>query len=156
MRLFSFARKHVRFVIGLLNVALLITGIQFASARARQIVPRQPTAAAHDETVAPVIPPSQSPGRTTQASPSDDESRTAAAPAWKHDPAALPIAGKGMWIWLFKQAEGGDPVRIVHGSLAGMEGKVLRRDKNCRFFIEVRFLQRAVSAEIESWMIQAL
>lgn len=50
----------------------------------------------------------------------------------------------------------GDPVRIVHGPLTGMEGKVLRREKNCRFFIEIRFLQRGVSAEIESWMIQAL
>jgi len=50
----------------------------------------------------------------------------------------------------------GMPVRIMHGPLAGMEGKVLRRDKNCRFFIEVRFLQRSVSAEIESWMIEAL
>jgi transcription termination/antitermination protein NusG len=50
----------------------------------------------------------------------------------------------------------GSPVRIVHGPLAGLEGKVLRRDKNCRFFIEVRLLQRAVSAEIESWMIEAV
>ena len=50
----------------------------------------------------------------------------------------------------------GSPVRIIHGPLAGLEGKVIRRDKNCRFFIEVRLLQRAVSAEIESWMIEAV
>ncbi|MCI0682566.1 MAG: hypothetical protein L0Y71_10715 [Gemmataceae bacterium] len=51
----------------------------------------------------------------------------------------------------------GAPVRVIHGSLAGMEGKVLRRDdKHCRFFIEVRFLQRGVSAELENWMIEAL
>jgi hypothetical protein len=52
--------------------------------------------------------------------------------------------------------EPGMPVRVIHGPLAGLEGKVLRREKNCRFFIEVRFLQRGVSAEIESWMIEPL
>jgi transcription antitermination factor NusG len=50
--------------------------------------------------------------------------------------------------------EPGTPVKVIHGPLAGLEGKVLRREKNCRFFIEVRFLQRGVSAEIESWMVQ--
>jgi transcriptional antiterminator RfaH len=48
----------------------------------------------------------------------------------------------------------GARVRVIHGTLAGLEGKVLRREKNCRIFIEVRFLQRGVSAEIESWMIE--
>jgi transcriptional antiterminator RfaH len=48
----------------------------------------------------------------------------------------------------------GAKVRVIHGTLAGLEGKVLRREKNCRIFIEVRFLQRGVSAEIESWMIE--
>lgn len=53
--------------------------------------------------------------------------------------------------------QAGAPVRVIHGSLAGMEGKVLRRDdKHCRFFIEVRFLQRGVSAQVENWMIEAL
>jgi transcription antitermination factor NusG len=52
--------------------------------------------------------------------------------------------------------EPGAPVKVIHGPLAGLEGKVLRRDKNCRFVIEVQFLQRGVSAEIESWMIQPL
>ena len=48
----------------------------------------------------------------------------------------------------------GDRVEITAGSLAGLEGKVLRKGKQLRFIVEVQFLQRGVSAEIESWMIQ--
>ena len=40
--------------------------------------------------------------------------------------------------------------------MAGLTGKVLRRGKDLHFFIEVQFLQRGVSVEIESWMFQAL
>jgi transcription antitermination factor NusG len=49
----------------------------------------------------------------------------------------------------------GDPVQIIRGPLAGLEGKVIRRGKHLKFIIEVQFLRRAVSAEIEGWMIQA-
>ncbi len=49
----------------------------------------------------------------------------------------------------------GDMVQIIRGPLAGLEGKVIRRGKHLKFIIEVQFLRRAVSAEIESWMIQA-
>ena len=48
----------------------------------------------------------------------------------------------------------GSPVEITAGPLAGMEGKILRRGKQLKFFVEVQFLQRGVSVEIESWMIQ--
>jgi len=48
----------------------------------------------------------------------------------------------------------GTVVRIVEGALAGLEGKVLRRGKRLRFVVEVHFLQRGVSVEVESWMIQ--
>jgi transcriptional antiterminator RfaH len=48
----------------------------------------------------------------------------------------------------------GARVRITNGALAGLEGKVIRRGKHLKFFVEVHFLQRAVSAEIESWMIE--
>ncbi len=50
----------------------------------------------------------------------------------------------------------GSPVRISSGPLVGLEGKVLRREKNLRFFVEVRLLQQGVSVEIESWMIEPL
>jgi transcriptional antiterminator RfaH len=51
--------------------------------------------------------------------------------------------------------EPGDPVEIVRGPFAGLEGKVIRRGKQLRLVIEVQFLRRAVSAEMESWMIRA-
>lgn len=51
--------------------------------------------------------------------------------------------------------EPGDPVEIVKGPFAGLEGKVIKRGKQLRFVIEVQFLRRAVSAEMESWMIRA-
>jgi transcriptional antiterminator RfaH len=51
--------------------------------------------------------------------------------------------------------EPGTPVEITSGPLAGLEGKVLRRGKQLRFVVEVQFLQRGVSVEVESGMIQA-
>ncbi len=48
----------------------------------------------------------------------------------------------------------GDPVEIVVGPFAGLTGKVLRRGKELRFVVEVEFLRRAVSMEIEGWMIR--
>lgn len=47
-------------------------------------------------------------------------------------------------------------VAIVSGPLAGLEGKVLKRGKQYRFFVEVQMLQRGVSVEIDAAMIQAL
>jgi transcriptional antiterminator RfaH len=49
----------------------------------------------------------------------------------------------------------GTLVEIVSGPLTGLAGKVLRRGKQLKFIVEVRFLQRGVSVEIESWMIEA-
>lgn len=51
--------------------------------------------------------------------------------------------------------EPGTRVKIIRGPLTGLEGKVIRRGKHLKFFVEVHFLQQAVSVEIESWMIQA-
>jgi len=48
----------------------------------------------------------------------------------------------------------GSRVEITRGSLAGVEGKVIRRGKHLTLFVEVQFLQQAVSVEIESWMIE--
>ncbi len=49
----------------------------------------------------------------------------------------------------------GSLVEITSGPLAGLEGKVLRRGKQLNFVVEVQFIQRGVSVEIESWMIHA-
>lgn len=50
----------------------------------------------------------------------------------------------------------GAAVEIVAGPLEGMEGKIIQRGKQMRFFVEVRLLQRGVSVEIEGWMIRLL
>jgi transcriptional antiterminator RfaH len=47
-------------------------------------------------------------------------------------------------------------VEVIAGPLAGMEGKILRRGKQLKFFVEIEFLQQGVSVEVESWMIQPL
>jgi transcriptional antiterminator RfaH len=48
----------------------------------------------------------------------------------------------------------GTPVEIIQGPLAGLEGTVIRRGKQLKVFVEVQFLQRGVSVEVESWMLQ--
>jgi transcription antitermination factor NusG len=52
--------------------------------------------------------------------------------------------------------EPGDLVEIVKGPFSGLEGKLIRRGTQLRLFVEVQFLRRAVSAEVESWMIRPL
>jgi transcriptional antiterminator RfaH len=44
-------------------------------------------------------------------------------------------------------------VEITSGPLAGLGGKVLKRGKKPKIFVEVEFLQRGVSAELEEWML---
>jgi transcription antitermination factor NusG len=55
-----------------------------------------------------------------------------------------------------EQLNPGTLVEIISGPLAGLEGKILRRGKHLKFFVEVQFLQRGVSAEVEGWMIRPL
>lgn len=50
----------------------------------------------------------------------------------------------------------GAQVEVIDGSLAGLQGKVLRRGKQLRLVIEVRLLQQGVSVDIEHWMIRPL
>jgi transcriptional antiterminator RfaH len=50
----------------------------------------------------------------------------------------------------------GTPVEIISGPLAGLQGKVAGHGKQLRFLVEVRFLQRGVSVEIERWMFEPL
>jgi transcriptional antiterminator RfaH len=45
-------------------------------------------------------------------------------------------------------------VEISDGPLAGLQGKIIRRGKRCKFFVEVNFLQRGASVEIDGWMIR--
>lgn len=52
--------------------------------------------------------------------------------------------------------EPGDLVEITAGPFAGLVGKVIRRKNGLKLLVEVQFLQRGVSVEIETWMIQAV
>jgi transcription antitermination factor NusG len=62
----------------------------------------------------------------------------------------------GMLLTPEERLQPGAEVEIVSGSLAGLRGKVLRRGKELRFFVEVHMLQRGVSVEVEGWMIRAV
>jgi transcriptional antiterminator RfaH len=63
--------------------------------------------------------------------------------------ASLPLAPE-------PRLQPGTPVRIIDGPLSGHEGKILRRGKQLKFIVEVRFLQRGVSVEIEDALIRPL
>jgi transcription antitermination factor NusG len=62
----------------------------------------------------------------------------------------------GMLLAPEEQLQPGSAVEVVAGPLAGLEGKILRRGKELRFFVEIRLLQCGVSVEIEGWMIRPL
>jgi transcription antitermination factor NusG len=47
-------------------------------------------------------------------------------------------------------------VEITNGPLAGLTGQIIRRGGNARFVVEVQFIQRGVSAELEGWTIQPI
>jgi transcription antitermination factor NusG len=55
-----------------------------------------------------------------------------------------------------ERLEPGSLVEFVYGSLAGLQGKVIRRGKQLRLVVEVELLQRGVSVEIDSHMVQPL
>jgi transcriptional antiterminator RfaH len=62
----------------------------------------------------------------------------------------------GMLLAPEEQLQPGAAVEIIAGPLAGLEGKIIQRGKQMRFFVEVQLLQRGVSVEIEGWMIRLL
>lgn len=50
----------------------------------------------------------------------------------------------------------GRRVRIRHGCMAGMEGKVLSRCRRTRLVVEVRFLQQGISVEVDDCMLEPI
>jgi transcriptional antiterminator RfaH len=52
--------------------------------------------------------------------------------------------------------QAGMPVVLTAGPLAGLQGKIIRRNSLMRFVIEVDFIQRGASVEIEGWMLHPL
>jgi transcriptional antiterminator RfaH len=59
----------------------------------------------------------------------------------------LPIAPE-------ERLQPGMPVVLTAGPLAGLQGKVLRRDSQLRFVVEVDFIQRGASVQVEGWMLE--
>ena len=47
-------------------------------------------------------------------------------------------------------------VEIVRGPFAGLEGKVIRCGKKLKLCVQVNFLQRGASVELEAWMLRQL
>jgi hypothetical protein len=45
-------------------------------------------------------------------------------------------------------------VEITHGSLAGVQGRVVGQDQRLRFVVGLQFLQQGVSMDVEDWMIR--
>jgi transcriptional antiterminator RfaH len=50
----------------------------------------------------------------------------------------------------------GTPVAIASGPLAGLEGTIVRQGQRSKFVVQVHFLQRGASVEVEAWMIKPL
>lgn len=106
---FRFARKHIVTLLGLINIAVAIGAVQVVAARSGAL-PVLATGRAENGSgkYAAVVSPGTRPAPPAPASP---------LPEHRQPPrrvvAAMPIAGKGMWIWLFPQVGGGDPSRIV-------------------------------------------
>jgi transcriptional antiterminator RfaH len=64
------------------------------------------------------------------------------------------VMEKGLPMAPEERLQPGSPVTITAGPLAGLEGKVIRRDKRLRFVVEVHFIQRGASVEVEGWMLE--
>ena len=50
----------------------------------------------------------------------------------------------------------GSPVEITTGPFRGLTGKVVRRGGQTRLVVEVEFLRRGVSIEVEEWALRSL
>jgi transcriptional antiterminator RfaH len=52
--------------------------------------------------------------------------------------------------------ETGMPARIIRGPLAGMSGHVVRNQRGLKFVLQVQFIQRAASIEVDGSMVEAI
>jgi transcriptional antiterminator RfaH len=55
-----------------------------------------------------------------------------------------------------ERLEAGMPARIIRGPLAGMCGSVVENKRGLKFVLQVQFIQRAASIEIDGAMIEAI
>jgi transcriptional antiterminator RfaH len=66
------------------------------------------------------------------------------------------LIASGSPLWPEERLVPGSWVEITCGALTGLQGKILRKGKSLRFYVEVRLIQRAVSVEVADWMIRPL
>ncbi len=64
------------------------------------------------------------------------------------------VMEKGLPMAPEERLQPGALVTITACPLAGLQGKILRRDKRLRFVIEVHFIQQGASVEVEGWMLE--
>jgi transcription termination/antitermination protein NusG len=50
----------------------------------------------------------------------------------------------------------GERVRIIAGSLQGVEGLLMREASKTHFIVSVQLLQRSVSVNIDQWLVQSI
>lgn len=55
-----------------------------------------------------------------------------------------------------EKLETGMPARIIRGPLAGMSGHVVRNKRGLKFVLQVQFIQRAASIEVDGSMVEAI
>ena len=55
-----------------------------------------------------------------------------------------------------ERLETGQPARIVRGPLAGLTGHVVRNRRGQKFVLQVQYIQRAVSIEVDGTMVEAV
>jgi hypothetical protein len=99
-------------LLGLANIAIAVAAVQVVAAR--ETGPRPPVASAGLAHEARVLESLRIDAPSTKTSPL----LPPPAPGHPHTvqtyaPPQMPIAGKGMWIWLFDQVEQGNPAQIV-------------------------------------------
>jgi len=100
-------RAHAKIVLASVSVLLVAVSLQITSARilAAPVTSRPSTSVG--ATAASV------PARATSTTQHRSESTAPAVKAPIAEAATVPIAGKGMWIWLYGQVEGGNARRII-------------------------------------------
>jgi hypothetical protein len=101
-------RARARVVLAVAAVLLLAASWQIAGSRRVASKGGSRARASVDATVA-----MNSAGTTTSSGARAASPISTTAVVQDVAPSNLPIAGKGMWIWLFPQVEGGNPQRIV-------------------------------------------
>jgi transcription antitermination factor NusG len=66
------------------------------------------------------------------------------------------VLAAGLEVMPYPFLREGETVRIIRGSLEGIEGLLLKKKTDCRLVVSVTMLQRSISVEIDSDSIEAV